>query len=218
MNSLVTPSVSTNTGNEGISPSSKDNYKLTNPKLVENPIFPFPLASKVSTVNKVQNSRSLSNQIKVSQSHQTNLTANLDDKIEASSQNMFTWEMVKQKQKYIPSRVTKTYGTNQVLELQNKFSIFEKQMMETDWLGNDDNEVNKRTPEEKLIHGKFLKKMKEKNENKLKNKSAQNTNKCSQRSNVDNRRTLRWHRCKQCFSTHFPYPKFCRWATYSKSS
>ena len=76
---------------------------------------------------------------------------------------------------------------------------------------SDDKEVDKKTPEEKLINGKFLRKKKEKNKNKLKNKSAQNTNKCSQRM------TLRWNRCKQCFSTHYPYPKFCRWATCSKS-
>ena len=211
MNSLVTPSVSTKTGNEGITPNSKDNYKFTNPKLVENPIYSFPLASKVSTDNKVQNSMSLSNQTKVSNSQYKNLTSNLGDKIETSGQNILTWEIVKQKQKYKPSRVSKTYGTNQVLELQNKFSIFEEQIMETDWLGNDDKEVNKKTPEEKLRNGKFLKKQKEKNKNKLKNKSAQNTNKCSQRM------TLRWNRCKQCFSTHYPYPKFCRWATCSKS-
>ena len=155
---MVTPSVSTKTGNEGITPNSKDNYKFTNPKLVENPIFSFPLASKVSTDNKVQNSMSLSNQTKVSQSQYKNLTANLGDKIETSGQNILTWEIVKQKQKYKPSRVSKTYGTNQVLELQNKFSIFEEQIMETDWLGNDDKEVNKKTPVEKLINEKFLKK------------------------------------------------------------
>ena len=36
-------------------------------------------------------------------------------------------------------------------------------------------------------------------------------NECENVQDIGIKRKLRWDRCKNCFKTHFPYPKLCRW-------
>ena len=66
------------------------------------------------------------------------------------------------------------------------------------------------TLESKLPHRKLLQKQKESRQKKLMGKLSDNL--CGNLKENENS-TIQWQRCAQCFNTHYPYPKFCRWTS-----
>ena len=111
-----------------------------------------------------------------------------------------SWERVNHKQMF---KQYQTLEPNQDLELENRFSLLEKEMT-TDLMHSEEEiKLDNRIHENKLTPRKLQQKL----------KGSRQKNLCGNLKENGNCSTAQWQRCALCFNEHYPYPKFCRWSS-----
>ena len=119
-----------------------------------------------------------------------------------------SWERVNHKQMF---KQCQSLEPNQDLELENRFSLLEKEMT-TDLMHSEEEiKLDNRTQENKLTPRKLQQKLKGSRQKNSKGKLSENI--CGNLKENGNCSTAQWQRCALCFRKHYPYPKFCRWSS-----
>ena len=119
-----------------------------------------------------------------------------------------SWERVNHKQMF---KQCQTLEPNQDLELENRFSLLEKEMTTNLMDSEEETKLDNGTQENKLTLRKLQQKLKGSRQKNLKGKLSENI--CGNLKENGNCSTGQWQRCALCFKKHYPYPKFCRWTS-----